>query len=364
VRPTITITKVSLAETGAFSFIGTNGYPGQTITTTTSGAPVSASPVALTTAGVATTITESTPPAGTSVSASCTGIGTGTATASGNSVTLNAAATASGNHIACTFTNSKRPTLTITKISVGATGSFAFSGTNGYPGQTLTTSTSGTPVTGAPLMLTVPGVATTITESTLGVNGYSVAATCTGLGTGTATLVGNALTLSAAATAAGNNIACTFTNTSTADQPTVTVIDDLTDVLDDATFDSVSSNAGKVGNEIVWNGPLPVTTTPVVVTYTVTVGNPDPGNGTLSTQLNDVTTGGSCPAAATGCTTSNPITANPVPVLLSGGQHPLGTTTGLAFTGVDSQLLLITAGLLLGVGGLFLLISLRRRRRI
>ncbi len=40
------------------------------------------------------------------------------------------AATAAGSNIACTFTNTKRPTITLTKISNGGVGGFTFTGTS------------------------------------------------------------------------------------------------------------------------------------------------------------------------------------------------------------------------------------------
>ena len=216
--PTLTITKVSVGGVGGFSFTGTNGYPGQTITTTSSGVGVAAPTVSLTAPGVATTITETGPPAGYVVAASCTGLGSGTATLAGNVLTLNAAATAAGNAIFCTFTNTKNPTLTITKVSFGGTGAFVFTGTNGYPGQTIITTVDGTPVTAATVSLSTAGVATAITEALT--PGYKLTTSCTGLGSGTATQAANVLTLNAAAMAAGNNVACTFTNTLS---PTITI---------------------------------------------------------------------------------------------------------------------------------------------
>jgi hypothetical protein len=78
---------------------------------------------------------------------------------------LNAAATSAGSNIACTFTNTKRPTVTLTKISNGGVGGFTFTGTNGWSSQTITTLTSGTGVSGATQTLTAASTATTITET-------------------------------------------------------------------------------------------------------------------------------------------------------------------------------------------------------
>lgn len=107
--PTITVTKVSNGGVGSFSFTGSNGFAAQTITTAASGVGVAGATQTLTAAGVATTLTESAPPAGfTLASISCSGLGAGgTATPdlATRTVALNAAATATGSAIACTFTN-------------------------------------------------------------------------------------------------------------------------------------------------------------------------------------------------------------------------------------------------------------------
>ncbi len=211
---TLTVTKVSNGGVGAFSFTGNNGWLSQTITTTSPGVGASGSTQTLAASGVATTITEALAAGYILSGASCTGMGAGgTATLSGNSLTLNAAATAAGSNVSCTFTNVRLPTLTLTKVSNGGVGAFSFSGTNGYSTQTITTTTPGVGVSGATQTLSSPSTATTITEAIPA--GYVLTgASCTGMGAGgTATLSGNALTLNAAATAAGVNIACNFTNT-------------------------------------------------------------------------------------------------------------------------------------------------------
>lgn len=212
--PTITLTKISNGGVGGFTFTGTNGWSSQTITTVTAGTGVVGAMQALAAISTATTITE-TPAAGFVATAlSCTGLGSsGTATLTGNVISLNAAAAAEGANIACTITNTKLPTVTLTKISNGAVGGFTFTGGNGWSSQTISTVTSGTAVAGATQTLTAAATSTTITEAIPA--GYALAsATCTGLGSGgTATLASNVLTLDAAATAAGSAIACTFTNT-------------------------------------------------------------------------------------------------------------------------------------------------------
>jgi hypothetical protein len=107
--PTTTITKVSNGGAGSFGFTGTNGFAAQTVVTTTSGVGVAGATQTLAAAGVVTTITESTMPAGFALtSVACTGLGAGgtaTPNLAARSVTLDALATATGAAIACTFTN-------------------------------------------------------------------------------------------------------------------------------------------------------------------------------------------------------------------------------------------------------------------
>ncbi|RYG13619.1 MAG: DUF11 domain-containing protein, partial [Burkholderiales bacterium] len=116
-----------------------------------------------------------------------------------------------------TDTNQSMPRVTISKVSVGGIGAFAFTGSNGVAAQTLTTTVAGTPVSGAPQVLTTVGVATTITEGVPPAGYVLTSISCLGFPGGTATpnLATRTVTLNAAATAAGANITCTFTNTLT-----------------------------------------------------------------------------------------------------------------------------------------------------
>ncbi len=208
---TLTLTQVSNGGVGVFTFIGTNGWTTQSITTTTPGIGVTGATQTLAASGVATSITANEPPGFLLQSASCTGMGAGgTATLVGNTLTLNAAATAAGANIACTFVSARLPTLTLTQVSNGAVGSFTFTGNNGWVSQVITTTAPGVGVSGATQTLASPGVATTI--ATAAPPGFLLTgAFCSGMGAGgTATLAGNSLTLNAAATASGANIACTF----------------------------------------------------------------------------------------------------------------------------------------------------------
>ncbi len=217
--PRLTVTKISNGGVGPFNFSGTNGIANHGITTIVSGTGVAGAAQVLSLANTATTVTEAIPAGYVLTAATCTGMGVGgTATpnlATGDLV-LNAAATAPGVNIACTFTNGKRPTVQARKISVGNVGTFNFTGTNGYAADAIATVTSNVAVAGNVRTLTAASTATTITEAIPA--GYTVTAiTCTGLGGGTATpnLGAGSVALNAAATAAANNVVCTWTNTKT-----------------------------------------------------------------------------------------------------------------------------------------------------
>lgn len=119
VPPTVTVNKVSNGGVGTFSFTGNNGFANQSITTLTSGVGVAAAAQTLAAAGVSTTITESAPPAGfTLTSISCSGLGEGGATPNlgALSVTLDGTATAAGATVACTFTNTFSAAPAVTAI--------------------------------------------------------------------------------------------------------------------------------------------------------------------------------------------------------------------------------------------------------
>lgn len=105
----LTLRKISLGGVDSFGFSGSNGVATQTLTTTTAGTPQASAPWALTAPSTATTVTESVSPATYRVTdITCTGLGAGgTATPdlAARTVVLDAAATAPGSAIVCTFTN-------------------------------------------------------------------------------------------------------------------------------------------------------------------------------------------------------------------------------------------------------------------
>lgn len=144
---------------------------------------------------------------------------TGVTGAFNNTVTVtppsNINDTSTGNNTAADVDQAV-PLLTLRKISIGGVGSFGFTGSNGVVAQILTTTTAGSPVSGATQALAAAGNAATITESTTPATYQVTDITCTGLGTGgtsTPDLANRTVALDAAATAAGADIECTFTNT-------------------------------------------------------------------------------------------------------------------------------------------------------
>ncbi|MGN8051217.1 hypothetical protein ACTJKO_16160, partial [Curtobacterium sp. 22159] len=102
----------------------------------------------------------------------------------------------------------------------------------------------------------------------------------------------------------------TVKNTSTvgytADRP-ATFTDDLSKVLDDATYNGDASNGATVtGNTLSWSGPLAAGATQTI-TYSVTVDDPDTGDKVLTNAVvPDTSIGGSCDPDAT-CTTETPV---------------------------------------------------------
>ncbi|RDV44893.1 hypothetical protein DOE76_09105 [Leifsonia sp. ku-ls] len=100
----------------------------------------------------------------------------------------------------------------------------------------------------------------------------------------------------------------TVTNTGQADYTAAdpaSIADDLSKVLDDATYVAGSATAGAVvnGNTLTWSGPLAVAAVQTI-TYQVLVGPAGTGDGVLTNSV----TGGDCDPAGS-CTTSNPVQA-------------------------------------------------------
>jgi uncharacterized repeat protein (TIGR01451 family)/fimbrial isopeptide formation D2 family protein len=105
----------------------------------------------------------------------------------------------------------------------------------------------------------------------------------------------------------------TVTNTGTAAYTTAnpaTITDDLSKVLDDATYvaDSVTNGAKISGTTLTWSGALAVDGTETI-TYKVKAGPAGTGDGTLTNVVTgDPNKGGDC-ATDGGCTTTSPLQA-------------------------------------------------------
>ncbi len=144
----LTVSKASSGGVGTFTFTGTNGWTSQDITTVSSGVTVTGTTQYLTLSGVSTDLGE-TPLAGYRLSGiNCTGLGAGGAVSydlPNRKATLNAAATVAGSAISCAFSNTQTnsSTVTVTNISNGGTGTFSFTGTNGWVSQDISTVSSG-----------------------------------------------------------------------------------------------------------------------------------------------------------------------------------------------------------------------------
>ncbi|ALN64045.1 hypothetical protein GLA29479_3191 [Lysobacter antibioticus] len=125
--PTLQVVKVTQNGVGTFSFGGSNGIANHDITTVTAGTGVAGPVQVLTAASTATTVTEAPLPVGYLLGGiSCSGLGAGgnaSVDLPNRSVTLDAAATAAGSAIVCTFTNiAQVADLVITKTNTPLAG--------------------------------------------------------------------------------------------------------------------------------------------------------------------------------------------------------------------------------------------------
>ncbi|MFC4589263.1 fibronectin type III domain-containing protein [Sphaerisporangium corydalis] len=104
-------------------------------------------------------------------------------------------------------------------------------------------------------------------------------------------------------TTAGGTVAYTITVTNSGQTPYTgaALADDLSGVLDDATYGAdASATSGTVGYtapNLTWTGNLAVGAA-ATITYTVNVDNPDPGDASLVNTVTSPTTGSNCPSAA------------------------------------------------------------------
>jgi large repetitive protein len=143
---------------------------------------------------------------------------------------------------------------------------------------------------------------------------------------------GIALTADQTGVVAGGTVHYTIVLTNPGETPftAATVTDSLAGVLDDGTYGAdASASAGSValaGSDLVWTGDLAVGAT-VVITFSVTVSNPDPGDSVLRSVVTSDAAGSTCPPGGTGPACSNSITVTAQAIALT------GLTSGFTLSG-------------------------------
>jgi Prealbumin-like fold domain len=221
-KPTVAVKKITTGDFGGpFAFAKSNLATAiADISTTVAATAQPASPTfhEVTTTNSDVTITETVHSDYVISTASCTDSNssrtgnTGSkGTLSGNVLTIAGADVDPGSNYTCTFTNLKKPSLTVRAITNGGLATSTYTGSNGYAGDSILTTTIGTALAGTTDLLDNPTTATTVTAGTP--TGYYLAsASCTGMGAGgSASLSGAVLSINAAATSPGSNLVCTFT---------------------------------------------------------------------------------------------------------------------------------------------------------
>lgn len=224
VCPQLTVSKTTLGGVGTFNFSGSNGIANHAVTTAAAGTPVAGATQTLTSAGVATTITEAAPSGGFALTGiACTGLGTGgTATAdlANRTVTLDAAATTTAGPITCTFTNTKAPILRLQKqLPNGrfAAGDQFTLGISGPSGTSVTTTGAGSTANGTAAVPTA-SVGASYTFNETGASGanlanYASSYACTNAyASGTPGVTGDGTSFNLVPQA-GDDLSCIFTNT-------------------------------------------------------------------------------------------------------------------------------------------------------
>ncbi len=136
-------------------------------------------------------------------------------------------------------------------------------------------------------------------------------------------------TVSDATAAPGQTITYTLTVHNTGATPIVgaQISDDLSGVLDDAVFNTVSATVGTAAMNaavLLWTGDLSPGTQSVI-TYSVTVNSPVTGDHRLTNSVTSPTTGATC-TSATPCTTDTPIAGLTMNKSVSSGSAVPGGT--------------------------------------
>ncbi|MBT2745267.1 MULTISPECIES: DUF11 domain-containing protein [unclassified Lysobacter] len=215
------------------------------------------------------------------------------------------------------------PTVTVTKVSNAGTGTFNFTGSNGFAAQSIATVTPGIGVAGATQVMAAANTATTIAEAAPPAGFALTAINCTGLPSGTPTYTvngvgGGNVVLPAAAMTPTANIACTFTNGMLANLSITKTNTPAAGALDQAN-DTVNSGQTTTYTLVVTNDGTTAVTGAIV--------RDTPGAGITCPSGNAVNiTGAGVPAGS--FTVADLIGANGIVLgALAGGQ-----TTTLSFT--------------------------------
>jgi uncharacterized repeat protein (TIGR01451 family) len=214
----IAIIKNSVGGNGTYNYTVTNSSGGTISSpaiTTTAGSGLANTNVSVPNSGSVTfTITETLVSGfqltAISCSASSGSLTTNSTNLAAGSVNLTATA---GTEAACTYTNRRKPAITIRKQSVGGTGSFTFTGgTNGLPASLSLNTALGNPASGSAAVVTSTSVSAAITETVP--TGWSLTgwACVDSLGVTQASGTTATMTVPSSVLAYGNDLTCTFTN--------------------------------------------------------------------------------------------------------------------------------------------------------
>jgi uncharacterized repeat protein (TIGR01451 family) len=145
----------------------------------------------------------------------------------------------------------------------------------------------------------------------------------------------------------GTTVVYTVTVTNTGSAPytaeaPAALTDDLSAVLDDATYNNDATNGATVTDGILsWSGPLAADAT-VTITYSVTVAAAGTGDGTLTNGVVPTAPGGECETEG-GCATTNPVQAYSVAKVASAAVVNPGGTLSYTITVTNTGQVAYTA---------------------
>jgi large repetitive protein len=115
------------------------------------------------------------------------------------------------------------------------------------------------------------------------------------------------------------------------DATPVSVTDDLSDVLDDATYNEDATGGAEVlGSTLLWSGPLGVGEV-ITISYSVTVNQPATGDGNLRNTVTGDGPGGGCSTDG-GCVTETPIASYRVTKDVSSDRAAIGDRVTFTIT--------------------------------